>query len=131
MLLIASQLHVQGNPGKGGRIDVLKLMQDLSCGGSSNTDLTTTTTDMPNGLTTIQESDKKILEKPQSPGSSGETGSSQSKSKMHRSLAATKNPRRLSDTSVVKKPTPNKLRPSSVSSSKIQPSKSPHSKKHT
>ena len=123
---------MQGNPGKGGRIDVLKLMQDLSCGQSSNTDLTTTTTDMPNGLTTIQESaNNKILEKPQSPGSSGETGTSQSKSKMHRPLAATKNPRRLSDTSVVKKPTPNKLRPSSVSSSKILPTKSPHSKKHT
>ena len=130
MLLIVSQLHIQGNPGKGGRIDVLKLMQDLSCGESSNTDLTTTT-DMPNGLTTIQESDNKILEKPQSPGSSGETSTSQSKSKMHRPLAATKNPRRLSDTSVVKKPTPTKLRPSSVSSSKILPSKSPHSKKHT
>ena len=106
-------------------------MQDLSCGASSNTDLTTTT-DMPNGLTTIQESDNnKIIKKPQSPGSSGETSTSHSKSKIHRPLAATKNPRRLSDTSVVKKPTPTKLRPSSVSSSKILPSKSPHSKKYT
>ena len=124
---------VQGNPGKGGRIDVLKLMQDLSCGESSNTDVTTITTDMPNGLSTIQESDndKNLDKSSHSPSSSGEMSTSHSKKSTHKSLASSKNPRRSSDTSVVKKPTPTKLRPSSVSSSKILSSKSPHSKKHT
>ena len=124
---------VQGNPGKGGRIDVLKLMQDLSCGESSNTDVTTITTDMLNGLSTIQESDndKNLDKSSHSPSSSGEMSTSHSKKSTHKSLASSKNPRRSSDTSVVKKPTPTKLRPSSVSSSKILSSKSPHSKKHT
>ena len=124
---------VQGNPGKGGRIDVLKLMQDLSCGESSNTDVTTITTDMPNGLSTIQESDndKNLDKSSHSPSSSGEMSTSHSKKSTHKSLASSKNPRRSSDTSVVKKPTPTKLRPSSVSSSKILSTKSPHSKKHT
>lgn len=127
--------NTQGNPGKGGRIDVLKLMQDLSC--SSNTEestITTSTTDVPNGLTTIREldNDEKIINKPpQSPSSSGETSTGHSKFKS-RPLAVTKNnPRRSSDSSVVKKPTAVKQRPSSVSSSKIQPAKSPHYKKYT
>lgn len=106
-------------------------MQDLSCGESS-TEQSTTTTDIPNGLTTIRESDEKNFNPPQSPSSSGETTTSQSKLKsMPRPLGATKNSRRLSDSSVAKKPTATKPRPASVSTSKIPPAKSPHYKKHT
>ena len=124
-------IYLKGDPGKGGRIDVLKLMQDITYGSSSTTDQNTTL-DVPNGLTTIKESDKdKSLNKPQSPSSSSSSGTTSSQSKlMPRPLAATKNnPRRMSDTSVTKKSTPAKLRPASVSHSKIVPSKSPHSKK--
>ena len=108
-------------------------MQDLSCSSNTEESSTTTSTDVPNGLTTIRElDDEKIANKPpHSPSSSGETSTSQSKFKP-RPLAATKNnPRRSSDSSVVKKQTAVKQRPSSVSSSKIQPAKSPHYKKHT
>lgn len=104
-------------------------MQDLSCGETEQT----TTTDMPNGLTTIRESsDQDIVDKPpHSPSSSSESTSMHSKLKSTpKPLGASKSSRRASDTSVTRKPTATKLRPASVSSSKIPP-KSPHYKKHT
>lgn len=112
---------------------MLKLMQDLSCSSNVEESTTTTSKDVPNGLTPIRESEdeRSVTKPPQSPNSSGETSTGQSKFKS-RPLAATKNnPRRSSDSSVVKKPTAVKQRPASVSSSKIQPAKSPHYKKHT
>lgn len=124
-------------------------MQDLSCGESSNTEQNTST-DLPNGLTPIQESvsNKSLDKSPRSPSSSSsEMTTSHSKLNKPRPLGATKNLRRSSESSVTKKPASgNRSRTSSSSTSKISGSnpgstsvstskipgiKSPLSKKHT